>query len=115
MRLNPVLPAGDASNDAVLEIIAAYGRALTRRHREVLRKLADAEDRHELEDGLVCEGVTCYIGEYERVSPRTRNALLRACAIRLVCGKIGGYEVWAINETGRTLVGKPKPPREART
>ena len=91
---------------ADLAAIEAFGRALTRRQREVLRLMATAEDS---EDGLlVFERGSGYVG-FEPIAARTFYALLRACAIRRIDGEPGRFEVYAINETGRGLATSPAP------
>lgn len=85
---------------AAFAVIENFGRALTKRQREVLRLMATAEDS---EDGLlVYERGRGYVGD-EPISGRTFYALLRACAIRHIDGEPGGFEIYAINETGRAL------------
>jgi hypothetical protein len=94
------------SDDAVLELIAAYGRALTKRQLEVLRMMADAEDREEFDGAeLVYDRGTGYVG-LERIGGRTLVALIKACAISQSSIN-GGTEVWTINETGRQLIERP--------
>ena len=89
-----------------LAMIEAFGRALTKRQREVLRLMRDRE--------CACPGCDGAELVYDRgrgflddapVSGRTVFALLRACAISRddVVG-VGDVERYRINETGRNLV-----------
>jgi hypothetical protein len=75
---------------------------LTLRQREILETMA----RHPFDDEgeLVYETGVGYLGD-DRVSPRTVFALLRICAISLERdSKVGGFERYRINETGRSYV-----------
>lgn len=83
-----------------LEIIRAFGDALTRRQLDVLRRMAEHPDDDEGE--LVRDRVDAFLGD-DRVASRTVNALLRACAISQ--GAWGGaVERYRINETGRDIL-----------
>jgi hypothetical protein len=78
---------------------------LTRRQCEVLEIMAADPDGDDGE--LVYEsGAGGWIG-LDRVAPRTVFALIRACAISLEGGGLGGdgsVERYRINETGRQLI-----------
>ncbi len=78
---------------------------LTRRQRDLLEVMAADPDGDDGE--LVYErGAGGWLG-LERVAPRTVFALLRACAISLGGGGMGGdgrLERYRINETGRQLI-----------
>lgn len=85
--------------------------ALTKRQLEVLQRM---RDNFANEDGeLVYESGSGYLG-LERVSGRTVNNLLRACAIR-ADGVPGALERYRINQTGREILDNAaRPPRFAR-
>ena len=59
---------------------------------------------------LVYERGVAFIGD-ERIAARTVFALLRACAISLDGGEIGGVERYCINETGRAAAQAAKEGR----
>ena len=89
------------SDRAVLALIEEFGRNLSQRQLEVLQAMAAHEGTAEGE--LVYEHGVGYRGDLDRVSGRTVFALLRACAIKLVRGEPGEFEVYVINETGRAI------------
>jgi Fe2+ or Zn2+ uptake regulation protein len=85
-----------------LEMIERAGQHLTERQLAVLRMMRDQDEE------LVREGLQGWVG-LERTSLRTVNALLWACAISLDSfSKLGGVEVYEINETGRKLLERQK-------
>ena len=95
-----------ADPDAALALIRARGAALTRRQLGVLALMARAEalDPGSDDAELVYERGRGYVG-LEPVGGRTLFALLRACAVSLSDGQVGGLERYRLNETGRALVG----------
>lgn len=93
--------------DNALEQIRAHGAALSPRQREVLAIMAAHPDDDEGE--LVYERGKAWLGD-DRIAACTVFALLRACAISLESGKVGGVERYRINETGRELL-KPEGDR----
>lgn len=95
--------------DGSLALIRAFGRALTRRQREVLRIMAEREaaDPGGEEAELVRECCDAYLGD-ERVASRTVDALLRACAISDT--STGGIERYRVNETGRQILAQKAVP-----
>lgn len=92
--------SGAAQHEALARI-KANGAMLTRRQREILGLMAAHPDDDEGE--LVYEKGDCWLS-LERVAPRTLFALLRACAISLNGGDVGGVERYRINETGHALI-----------
>jgi len=86
-----------------LALIAAFGRALTRRQLAVLRTMRDREDTDPGDEDaeIVREHGVAYLGD-ERVASRTVDALLRACAVKDVSS--GSLERYRINGTGREVL-----------
>ena len=79
-------------SDNALALIAAYGRALSKRQMKMLRIMRDDDEE------LIFEDDHGYIGTHP-LGAGTFHALLRACAIRSTGGSY--YE---INETGLEIL-----------
>lgn len=90
--------------ERALEVIRAFGRALSSRQLNVLREMRDAEIADNLEDAeIVQEGRECYRG-LVKISPATVAALLRACAISRSQVGSQGVDYYHINETGKQIL-----------
>lgn len=96
------------NEEAMLEMIRANGRLLTKRQLWVLDKLANGtEDEQE----LVYERGRGYV-DLEPIAGRTVLALVRACAISLdSSSQVGVFERYTINSTGRQLLESRKNKR----
>jgi hypothetical protein len=77
---------------------------LSRRQTVILMQMAENADNDDGE--IVFEHGHGFLG-YDQISRKTIIALLRACAISLdPFSKVGGFERYTINETGRELLQK---------
>ena len=82
-----------------------HARLLTPRQVEILTIMA--AHPHDDEGELVYERGVAFL-DLDRVAARTVFALLRLCAISNEDGdgKVGGFERYRINETGRALLAQ---------
>lgn len=74
---------------------------LTPANLEILKKLADSEDKE-----ILCDGGTCYI-DIDRIDKRHVMKLLAVTAISDI-SDVKGVERYALNSTGRAILFNPE-------